>query len=155
MDEIPLGAFISITYRSNFVRIKNKMKELGLSTGQFFVLMVLSHEQGLTQDALAWHLLIDKGSIARAVNVLEDQGYVKRITDESNRRAVRLYFTEKGEELVPEIHKIDRELEEGTLSLLTEEEKAQARVLLRKMAQGSYEAAHENNENRKEFPLKK
>lgn len=155
MDEIPLGAFIAITYRSNFVKINNKMKELGLSAGQFFVLHVLSHDQGLTQDALAWHLLIDKGSIARAVNVLEEKGYVKRITAENNRRSVQIYFTEKGEELIPEIHKIDRELEEGTLSLLTEEEKAQARVLLCKMAQGSYEDAHDNDEKRKEFPLKK
>ncbi len=155
MKDIPLGAFIAITYRSNFVKINNKMKELGLSAGQFFVLHVLSHEQGLTQDALAWNLLIDKGSIARAVNVLEEKGYVKRITDENNRRAVRLYFTDQGKELIPKILIIDRELEEGTLSLLTEEEKAQARVLLCKMAQGSYESAYENDEKRKEFPLKK
>lgn len=155
MDEIPLGAFIAITYRSNFVKINNKMKELDLSAGQFFVLLILSREQGLTQDTLAWRLLIDKGSIARAVNVLEENGYVKRVTDENNRRAVRIYFTEKGEQLVPEISKIERELEEGIFSLLSEEEKAQARVLLCKIAQGSYESAYEDDEKRKEFPLKK
>lgn len=154
MDDIPLGAFISITYRSHFVWINNKMKELGLSTGQFFVLMVLLKEQNITQDTLAWRLLIDKGSIARAVKILEDKGFVKRTTDENNRRAVRIHLTAAGEQLVPEILKIDRELEEATLSELTEKEKKLARVLLRKIAQNSYEAAYENDEKRKEFPLK-
>lgn len=155
MDDMPLGAFISITYRSHFVRINHRMKELGLSAGQFFVLMVLSHEQDVTQDTLAWKLLIDKGSIARAVNVLEDKGFVKRITDESNRRAVRIYLTEKGEQLIPEVSRIDREMEEASLSGFTEEEKAQARVLLRRIAQNSYEAAYENGDKKwKEFPLK-
>jgi DNA-binding MarR family transcriptional regulator len=72
------------------------MKELGLSAGQFLVLMVLCDEQGITQDHLAGTFLIDKGSIARAINVLEKKGIVRRITDENNRRAVRLYLTEAG-----------------------------------------------------------
>jgi len=155
MDDIPLGAFISITYRSHFVWINNRMKELGLSAGQFFVLMVLSRHQGVTQDALAWQLLIDKGSIARAVTVLESKGFVKRITDESNRRAVRIHLTDKGERLIPEIFTIDREMEEASLSGLKEEEKTQARALLRKIAQNSYEAAYKNGDRKwKEFPLK-
>jgi DNA-binding MarR family transcriptional regulator len=155
MDNIPIGALISITYRSNFVRINTKMKELGLSAGQFFVLMVLSHNQGVTQDTLAWRLLIDKGSIARAVKVLEDKGFVKRITDESNRRAVLIYLTENGERLIPKVIKIDQEMEETTLSGLTGEERVQAKVLLHKIAQNSYEAAYDKNDKKlKEFPLK-
>ncbi|WP_406670262.1 MarR family transcriptional regulator [Methanolobus sp. ZRKC4] len=155
MEDIPFGAFIGITYRSNFVRINNKMKELGLSAGQFFVLMVLSYEQGLTQDKIAWLLLIDKGSVARAVNVLEDKGFVKRVTDESNRRAVQLYLTEAGEQLIPKVVKIELELEDTSLAGLTEEERTHAKVLLHKIAQNSYEAAYKDGEKRKEFPLKK
>ncbi|WP_342304331.1 MarR family transcriptional regulator [Methanolobus sp. ZRKC5] len=155
MEDIPLGAFISITYRSHFVWINNKMKEIGLSAGQFFVLMVLSHDQGITQDTLAWRLLIDKGSIARAVRILEDKGFIRRITDESNRRAVLIYLTETGEQLIPKVLKIDQELEETTLSGFTEEERTHAKVLLHKIAQNSYEAAYKDGEKRKEFPLKK
>lgn len=155
MDNIPIGALISIAYRSHFVNVNNKMKELGLSAGQFFVLMVLSHDQGVTQDTLAWRLLIDKGSIARAVKVLEDKGFIKRITDESNRRAVLIYLTETGDQLIPEVIKIDQEMEETTLSGFTEEEKTQAKVLLHKMAQNIFEAAYgENDKKWKEFPLK-
>ncbi len=146
MDKMPLGALISITYRSNFVRINNQMKEFGLSAGQFFVLIMLSDEQGITQDTIAGRLLIDKGSIARAVNVLEDKGLVKRITDENNRRAVRLHLTETGEQLIPEVVRIYREWEEAAFSGLTEEEKVQAKLLLLKIAQNSYKAAYENGE---------
>ncbi|WP_319507456.1 MarR family transcriptional regulator [uncultured Methanolobus sp.] len=155
MIDIPLGAFTSIIYRSQFVKINNRMKELGLSAGQFFVLIILSIEQGITQDMLAGKLLIDKGSIARAVNVLEDKGLVKRITDENNRRALRLYLTETGEQLIPEIVKIDNEWEEAAFSGLTEEEKTRAKDLLHKIAKNSYEAAYKNGDKKwKEFPLK-
>lgn len=155
MKDLPLGAFISMTSRSHFVRINHRMKELGLSAGQFFVLMVLSDEQGITQDYLAGIFLIDKGSIARAVNVLEEKGIVKRITDENNRRAVRLYLTEAGEKLIPEVVKIDREWEEAAFSELTEEEREQAKKLLRRISENSYEAAYENGDKKwKGFPLK-
>ena len=154
MDDIPLGAFISMTYRSHFVRINNRMKELGLSAGQFFVLMVLSDLQGITQDHLAGILLIDKGSVARAVNVLESKGIVRRIADENNRRAVRLHLTEAGERLIPDVVKIDREWEEAAFSGFTEEEKTQAKALLHKIAHNSYEAAYKNDKKMKDFPMK-
>lgn len=131
------------------------MKELGLSAGQFFVLMVLSDEQGITQDYLAGVFLIDKGSIARAVNVLEEKGIVRRITDENNRRAVRLYLTDAGEKLIPEVVKIDREWEEAAFSGLSEEEREQAKTLLCKISENSYEAAYENGDKKwRTFPGK-
>lgn len=155
MKDLPLGAFISMIYRSHFVRINHRMKELGLSAGQFFVLMVLSEEQGITQDYLAGIFLIDKGSIARAVNVLEQKGIVRRITDESNRRAVRLYLTEAGEKLIPEVVKIDKEWEEAAFSGLSQEERKQAMTLLRRISENSYEAAYENGDKKwKGFPGK-
>ncbi|WP_094226531.1 MarR family winged helix-turn-helix transcriptional regulator [Methanolobus psychrotolerans] len=155
MDTVPVGAFITIAYRSSFVRLNHKMKELGLSAGQFFVLLMLSHEQGLTHDTLARHLVIDQASITRAVNILENKDFVKRVTDENDRRAVRIYFTEKGEELIPKISIIDSELEEASMTGFTEEEKKQARDLLRRISQNIYEVAYEKDDKkRKAFPLK-
>ncbi|WP_342304329.1 MarR family transcriptional regulator [Methanolobus sp. ZRKC5] len=154
MDNIPIGALISITYRSNFVRLNTRMKELGLSGGQFSVLMVLSHNQGVTQDTLAWRLLLDKGGIARAVKVLEDKGFIERITDENDRRAVHIYLTESGERIIPEVIRIDQEMEQIIFSGFTEKEKTQIKALLLKMAQNSYEAAYDKNDRKwKEFPL--
>jgi DNA-binding MarR family transcriptional regulator len=155
MDEIPLGAYISMAYRSHFVRINKQMKELGLSSGQFHVLMVLSDHQGITQDYMAGSLLIDKGTVARAVNVLEKNEIVRRIPDENNRRAVLVYLTEKGEQLIPQIKQIDREWEEAAYSGFTEEERIQAKFFLRKIAQNSYANAYEKGDRKwKEFPLK-
>ncbi|TQD24371.1 MarR family winged helix-turn-helix transcriptional regulator [Methanolobus vulcani] len=155
MDELPLAAFISITYRSQFVKINNQMKEFDLSAGQFFVLMVLSRHQGITQDTLSCALLIDKGSIARAVRVLENKGFVKRVTDETNRRAVRVYLTKKGEQLIPKVSKFEEEMEEASLSGLTEDEKKQTKILLKKIAQNCYEAAYKNGDRKwKDFPPK-
>ena len=99
--------------------------------------------------------LIDKGSISRAVNLLEEKGIVRCITDESNRRAVRLYLTEAGEKLIPEVVKIDKEWEEAAFSGLSEEERKQAMTLLRRISENSYEAAYENGDKKwKGFPGK-
>ncbi len=92
--------------------------------------------------------LIDKGSIAQAVNLLEEKGIFRRITDESNRRAVRLYLTEAGEKLIPEVVKIDKEWGEAAFSGFSQEERKQVMTLLRRISENSYETAYENGDKK-------
>ncbi len=99
--DIPLGAVISITSRSRFIFLNDRLMPLGLSAGQFPVLMLLYKEQNIMQETLVRHYHLDKGTIARAVKKLEDAGYIRRIVDPANRRAVRLFLTEKGEQAAP------------------------------------------------------
>jgi DNA-binding MarR family transcriptional regulator len=138
--EIPLGAVISIINRAHQIILNDRLKPYGLTFGQFPVLMMLSHHQNITQDSLARHFRIDKGTIARAVKKLEAAGYVHRITDPDNRRAVRLFLTEKGEQIVPVIKKIEREWEEMTCAGISAEERTHAYALFRSLAMTSIEA---------------
>jgi DNA-binding MarR family transcriptional regulator len=98
---IPFGAGVSLTSRGRFVFLNDRLRPLGLSAGQFPVLVLLSRVQNIMQDTLVRHYHLDKGTIARAVRKLEDAGYIRRITDPGNRRAVRLFLTEKGEGVAP------------------------------------------------------
>jgi len=92
-EDIPFGAVVSLLNRSKFVFLNDRLRPLGLSAGQFPVLMLLAREQDITQDRLVRHYHLDKGTIARAVKKLEDAGYIRRIIDPTNRRAVRLFLT--------------------------------------------------------------
>ena len=110
--EIPFGALISITGRGRFVFLNDRLRPRGLSAGRFPVLMLLFKEQNIMQEILVRHYNLDKGTIARSVRKLKDAGYIRRIIDPDNRRAVRLFLTKKGEKAAPFLQAIDREWEE-------------------------------------------
>ncbi len=117
-SRLPLGAMISIISRTQFVYINERLRPFGLSAGQFPVLISLVVRQDVMQDTLARHLHIDKGAVARTIAKLVEAGYVRRITDPKNRRAVRLFLTKKGEAIAPELLRIDRKWEELACSRL-------------------------------------
>ena len=111
--EIPIGALISITGRGRFVFLNDRLRPRGLSAGRFPVLMLLFKEQNIMQEILVRHYNLDKGTIARSVRKLKDAGYIRRVIDPDNRRAVRLFLTKKGERAAPLLQAIDREWEDG------------------------------------------
>ncbi|NLD56882.1 MAG: MarR family transcriptional regulator [Methanomicrobiales archaeon] len=138
LDDIPLGATVSITSRGRSVFLNDRLRPLGLSAGLFPVLMLLYKEQNIMQETLVRHYRLDKGTIARAVRKLEDAGYIRRITDPGNRRAVRLFLTVKGKEAAPLLRAIDREWEERILTGLSPEEKHYVQELMHTVARNSF-----------------
>jgi MarR family transcriptional regulator, temperature-dependent positive regulator of motility len=139
---MPLGAAISIINRAHFIILNERLKEFGLSAGQFPVLMCLIRKQNVMQDTLVRHFHIDKGSVARSVKKLEDAGFVRRIIDPDNRRAVRLFLTEKGEQVAPEIIKIEKDWQEQAYASLSEEDRVQFTLLISQMAKNSLAGIH-------------
>jgi MarR family transcriptional regulator, temperature-dependent positive regulator of motility len=137
-ETMPFGALISITFRGNFIFLNDRLRPLGLTAGQFPVLMRLYREQNITQEMLVRHYHIDKGTIARAARKLEDAGYVRRIVDPGNRRAVRLFLTEKGEQLAPQLEAIAREWEAQVLAGLSPVEIARLHTLMRTVTGNSF-----------------
>lgn len=133
-DDIPIGALISIIFRTRLIILNNRLKSVGMSAGQFPVMMYLHRNQNITQETLARHFHIDRGTIARSVKKLEDEGYITRITDPDNRRAVRLFLSDKGAAVTPELIRIEQEWEATVTRSLSGSEKDQYSALLRSVA---------------------
>jgi len=114
--------------------LNDRLRPLGLSAGQFPVLMLLSKEQNITQETLVRHYHLDKGTIARAVKKLEGAGFIRRITDPSNRRAVRLFLTEKGERALPALQEINHAWEALAFEGLAAQDKKTCRTLMQTVA---------------------
>lgn len=57
-----------------------------------------SKTEGVTISTLSERLEITKSAVSQMINVLEDKGYVKRITTKSDRRIVYVRLTEMGEQ---------------------------------------------------------
>jgi DNA-binding MarR family transcriptional regulator len=145
-QDIPLGVFISIIHRTHFMHLNNEMKDLGLTAGQFPFLMHLSHKEGITQDDLAVHLHIDKGTVARALKKLEDNKFICRKINPQNRRSNLLFLTEKGRSIIPQIQRIDKEWEESVCSKFSDNEFNDLVNVLQTLAMKSLEKVHENGE---------
>ncbi len=150
LSSIPLGAFISIIHRTHMIYLNDKMKELDLTAGQCPFLMKLSYNEGITQDDMANHFHIDKGTVARALRKLEDNEFLYREIDPKNRRKYLIYLTEKGKDAVPEIIGIDNEWENLVCAKFSDEEKSHLFEILQKLAINSLEKVHKHGENNNE-----
>jgi len=112
----PFGALLSMMHRNHHIYLNTALKPYGLSAGQFPALMYLYHHPGCMQEAITRHFTIDKGTVARAIRRLEEEGYVIKEIDPENRRAVCLRLTEKALAVCEEIHAIESAWEERLFS---------------------------------------
>jgi len=76
--EDSIGRWISMLYRYSQIYVGNKLQPYGIGKGQFMFLIKLFERDGLNQDELVDGLNIDKGTTARALRKLEQEGYIKR-----------------------------------------------------------------------------
>lgn len=111
---------ISTAYRTNLQKAVN---EIGLHSGQIFVLIELWKDDGLSQIDLVKNLSLAAPTVNKMVKSLMNNGFVESRRCGADNRLMRVYLTEKGKEcenLVVERWKI---LEERMLSELTATEK--------------------------------
>ena len=149
-SEIPLGLLMSMIHRTHMMYLNDKMKDMDITAGQFPFIVVLSHEEGITQEELAAHFHIDKGTVARAIRRLEDKEYLFRKVDSLNRRRYLIYLTEKGRRAVPQIISIDKEWENSMCSKFSNEEYQNLFNILKVLAGNSLEKIDKNRENTNE-----
>lgn len=94
------------------------------------ILFCLSHEEGVTQLELSRRAGLKPPTVSVALKHLEDEGYVVREVDDDDKRAARVYLSEKGHALEREnnerFEKVDSEMMRG----FTEEETEQLRKML-------------------------
>lgn len=129
-----IGKWISCMYRISQTYFDQMFEKFGIGSGHFSFLLCLYRQEGVTQEAISKKLYIDKATTARAMMKLESLGYVERHVDEEDRRANKVYLTEKGRAIEPEIRRCLKEWAEFVTEGLTEEEARQAYSLLERMA---------------------
>jgi DNA-binding MarR family transcriptional regulator len=96
-------------------------------------LIEIHNRKNLSQDDLARIFGQSKGAIAKSLRKLEDNGYVERQIDESNRRKYILKTTPKGEEMAVLLKKDLSDWEELVgIDKLDEKAKYQLRQIARR-----------------------
>lgn len=118
--------------RRNFNR---RAQGLGLSQAQWQALAYLRRQEGVKQVTLAETLEIQPITLARLIDRLEEAGLVTRRPDPNDRRAIRLFLTEKAKPLLKKMQELSAETRRQATMDLTEEGRRQFVLTLQTVKQ--------------------
>ena len=94
-----IGKYIYQLYRKGSAFINKEVSKYSIGSGQFMFLLELYTNDGKNQEEIAETLKIDKGTTARALKKLEEQGFLARIKDENDKRANKIYLNDKAKDI--------------------------------------------------------
>ncbi|OBZ14755.1 MarR family transcriptional regulator [Bacillus sp. FJAT-27264] len=121
-----LEKYIGVVVQRAALKLNNYYQKVvnpfDITVEQWEILVILWETEGITQKELAERLQKDQTNIARMLFKLEKKGFVHRVTHEQDRRALRVYLTDKGREVEDEIIEPSLEAYRKTVEGLTEEE---------------------------------
>jgi DNA-binding MarR family transcriptional regulator len=109
------------------------MSQHGVRVGQNLVLEVLWGTDGLTPGELAERLDVSTPTVVKSAIRMEATGLVARRRDETDRRLVRIYLTERGRSVQTDIEAARDELERRATAALTDAERRYLISALRKI----------------------
>ncbi|MDR9416806.1 MAG: MarR family transcriptional regulator [Gracilimonas sp.] len=130
-----LNAFIKLTRASESVngRLARHLSEANLTVSQFGTLEALLHLGPLNQRELGQKLLKSGGNITLVIDNLQKNGLVEKKTDPSDRRAVIISLTPKGQGFIEDFFPQHLEKIKEEFSVLTSEEKEQLAHICKKL----------------------
>lgn len=135
-----IGFLINDVTRLLRRNLNRRAATLGLSQAQWRALARLSVQEGVNQVTLADALEVQPITLARTIDRLEESGLVARRTDPDDRRAFRLYLTDKAQPLLAKMWELAAETISEATATLSENDQQQFLDALRRMKRSLIEA---------------
>lgn len=121
---------LGLAARKIYRYYNNRYSEYGITVPQSFILFALLEQDGQNVKDLACRLSLDSPAITGLLDRLEKEELVARRNDPEDRRALKVYLTEKGRGLAGEIFKTARAFNEELNSAFSSQEKKTLKKLL-------------------------
>jgi len=99
-----------------------RVRELGLTRSQWWVLNHLFRNNGVTQSELAELLEVEKPTLGRLLDRLEQKGWVRREADANDRRAKRVFLTQEVEPAIKAMRTAAAEMRRDAVAGLSAEQ---------------------------------
>lgn len=113
--------------------LEKRLGEIGLHSGQVFLLMELWKRDGRRQVDLAAELNLAPPTINKTLTGLIESGFVTRVRVEDDARSTRIFLTDAGNAVRESVEAQWLEVEEEILTELTEAERLILSELLTKL----------------------
>jgi DNA-binding MarR family transcriptional regulator len=123
--DMPVGKLIGIVAKAQMQYYNDMLDELNINNSQLHILFEISNESNINQDRIASRCNTDKGSIARSIRKLEDNGFITRTIDENNRRQNMISLTDKGIKTLEKSKEIVENLENHVFDDIEDKHKLQ------------------------------
>jgi DNA-binding MarR family transcriptional regulator len=127
----------------------SRMHRHGITPSRFMVLMILNLDQetGQNPSHLSERTGVTRATMTSLITGLEQDGYVERVHEKSDRREVLIHLTQKGIEFINRIIPGHFTCIAGLMSNLTERERKQLVKLLVKVQSGIGIFQHDDTYN--------
>lgn len=145
MKRTDLHVTLGKVFRSHWRASTARFAKLGLSSAQPKILHFLSDNAGAMQKEIAESCNIEPATATSVLTGMEQAQLIVRRADEKDRRVVRTYLTEKGQDMLHEISNIFKEIEDDTYLDFTDAEIDQLHQLLERMAINLSKSAYETS----------
>lgn len=113
--------------------IRSKMSALGLSTAKMRALAVLSVQDALQINTLSVYAVVEQSTLSRALDKLQADGLVERVSDAEDHRSFRVHLTDAGRSVTENLWPQMREEQDRMFVGIDREERAAFLTTLRKM----------------------
>lgn len=120
---------------------RRKAQHVGLTQSQWSAVAHLYREPGLTQSMLAERLDVHPVTVTQLLERLSKAGWVRRECHEHDRRAMRVFLTDKAEPIITELNRLSVETRELAMAGLSEQEREQLETLLGRIKTNLLDAA--------------
>jgi len=130
---LTLFDLIGVLARRRYQAAEQHFSRLGLNHTEARLLTLLHQQKGTaTQEALSNLIFVDRSNAGRALKSLEQDGYVERRKDATDKRTNHVQLTAKGRKAVTEIAKLKQEIAQSFFGDLKEDEAGRIVDLLKK-----------------------
>jgi len=120
-----IGYMLSDVARLMRTVFDRRVRDLGLTRGQWLVLTRLHRRPGASQTELADMLEIDRARAGRMIDRMEKNGWGERRADSGDRRINRLHLTAGARKVHADMWAIAEATVDDALSQLSDKERAQ------------------------------
>ena len=124
--------WFSITDRHIKKYLDLHLAPYGITSSQHLYILKICGQPGFTQERLIEDYYIHPSNVTRALNTLEEKGYVRRESCEEDKRKWKLYPMDKAWDLQKEIIRVKKEAEAELLKGFTVQEQRDFSELLKK-----------------------
>jgi DNA-binding MarR family transcriptional regulator len=128
-----LGQIMSDISRLMRRAFDERARGIGVTRPQWQVLTMLARHEGINQGGLAELLEVEPITLCRMVDRLQDAGIVERRADPADRRAWRLFLTEKANGLLGELRPLALGLFDEAMNGLSPSERDTLHLMLERI----------------------
>ncbi|MEU5884367.1 MarR family transcriptional regulator [Spirillospora sp. NPDC047279] len=133
-DHVGLGMLLAEAHNRSRERMNEALRPLGINVRGFAVLLALPVYGPVSQQDLIARIGIDKSTMVRLVDELEEGGLVTRERSPHDRRAYSILLTRHGKQTLAKARRIAERTGDHVFGRLTETERRHLVDLLRRLA---------------------